>query len=265
MWFKISVLILTKVTIIILQEVEMEYVDYGYCRISTLKQNIDRQERNILKVYPAAHIIKETFTGTKFDGRKEWNQLYKRIIKQAETKRIRLIIDSISRFSRNADEGCELYEDLFRRGVTIVFLQEGHINTDVYREALQRQIDIFVNTGNKATDKLLNTIIDALNQFVIDLAKQQIRIAFEQAQKEVDDLHQRTKEGIETARLAGKQIGQKKGAKLTTKKSVEMKGKIVKMAKCFEGNMTDSEVISILGLARNTYYKYKKELLQDKN
>ena len=38
------------------------------------------------------------------------------------------------------------------------------------------------------------------------LAKEQIRLAFEQAEKEVQDLHQRTAEGIETARLAGKQM-----------------------------------------------------------
>ena len=243
----------------------MEYIDYGYCRISTNKQSLLRQENKIRKLYPLVHIVSDTFTGTKITGRKEWNQLYRRIVEQAETKRVRVIFDSVSRFSRNADEGCDLYEDLFRRGVTLVFLQEGHINTDVYREALQRQIDIYVNTGNKATDKLLNTIIDALNQFVIDLAKEQIRIAFEQAQKEVDDLHQRTKEGIETARLAGKQIGQRKGARLTTKKSVEMKSKIPKMAREFEGNMTDSEVISVLRLSRNTYYKYKKELMWEEN
>lgn len=243
----------------------MEYIDYGYCRISTNRQSLLRQQNKIRKLYPLAHIVSDTFTGTKIAGRKEWNKLYRRIVEQASTKKIRVIFDSVSRFSRNADEGCELYEDLFRRGVTLVFLQEGHINTDVYREALQRQIDIFVNTGNKATDKLLNTIIDALNQFVIDIAKEQIRIAFEQAQKEVDDLHQRTKEGIETARLAGKQIGQRKGAKLTTKKSVEMKAKIRKMAKEFGGNMCDKEVISVLRLSRNTYYKYKKELLQEEN
>ena len=197
----------------------MEYVDYGYCRISTAKQNIERQERNILQLFPKAHIVKETFTGTRIVGRKDWNQLYKKIIKQAETKKVRVIFDSVSRFSRNANEGCELYEDLFRRGVTLVFLKERHIDTDVYRETLQRQIDIYVNTGNTATDKLLNTIIEALNQFVIDLAKEQIRIAFDQAEKEVTDLHQRTKEGIQTARLSGKQIGQKQGAKLNVKKA----------------------------------------------
>mgnify|MGYP000479516336 CR=1 FL=1 len=42
------------------------------------------------------------------------------------------------------------------------------------------------------------------------------------------DLRQRTKEGIETARLNGKQIGQVKGAKLETKKSVEAKELIKK-------------------------------------
>lgn len=35
--------------------------------------------------------------------------------------------------------------------------------------------------------------------------------AFEQAEKEVDYLHRRTKEGIEMARLNGKQIGAEKG------------------------------------------------------
>ena len=46
------------------------------------------------------------------------------------------------------------------------------------------------------------------------LAKEQIRLAFDQAEKEVEDLHQRTREGIQTARLNGKQIGQRQGAKL---------------------------------------------------
>ena len=39
---------------------------YGYCRISTSKQNIERQIRNILKIFPDAIIIKETFTGVYF-------------------------------------------------------------------------------------------------------------------------------------------------------------------------------------------------------
>ena len=76
----------------------------------------------------------------------------------------------------------------------------------------------------------------------------------------MQDLRQRTREGIETARLNGKQIGRADGTTLETKKSVEMKEKIRKMAKSFDGNMTDKEVIETLKIARNTYFKYKKQM-----
>ena len=63
-------------------------------------------------------------------------------------------------------------------------------------------------------------------------------------------MHQRTKEGIETARLNGKQIGQPAGAKLTTKKSVISKEQIVKYSKDFEGSLDDSECMKLIGIAR---------------
>ena len=48
---------------------------YGYARISRKSQNIERQIRNIKKEFPEAYIVKEAFTGTKFQGRKELNKL----------------------------------------------------------------------------------------------------------------------------------------------------------------------------------------------
>lgn len=233
----------------------MSMATYGYCRISTGKQNIDRQVRNIHAVYPDAIIVKEVYTGTKFQGRKELDKILK-IIKPNDT----IVFDSVSRMSRNSDEGCEEYESLFNKEITLVFLKEPHINTDVYKQALQRQLDITLNTGNNATDKFMNTIIEALNGYIMDLAKEQIKLAFEQAQKEVDDLHQRTREGIATARLNGKQIGQKQGSKLVTKKSIEAKKQIQKYSKDFEGTLTDIECMKMIGLARNTFYKYKAEM-----
>ena len=92
------------------------------------------------------------------------------------------------------------------------------------------------------------------------LAKEQIRLAFDQAEKEVEDLHQRTREGIQTARLNGKQIGQRQGAKLVTKKSIVAKEVILKHSKDFGGTLADTDVMKLTGLARNTYYKYKAEL-----
>ena len=104
-------------------------------------------------------------------------------------------------------------------------------------------------------------ILECINKYLLALAKEQIKIAFNQDEKEVQDLHKKTKEGIETARLNGKQIGQKKGIKLTTKKSIIAKEQIIKYSKDFNGTLKDVEVMKLIGIARNSYYKYKKELI----
>ena len=171
-----------------------------------------------------------------------------------------MIFDSASRMSRDSKEGCDLYEKLFNRNVKIVFLKEPHINTDVYKEALNNQIKLKLKTGNKATDELMNSIIDALNKYTIALAKEQIKVVFDQAEKELQDLHQRTSEGIETARLDGKQIGQIKGRKLNVKKAQNAKAVILKHSKDFNGTLTDDECRKLAGVSRNSFYKYKGEL-----
>lgn len=228
---------------------------YGVGRISTGKQNIERQVRNILAKYPNARIIKETYTGTKLEGRKEFENLLK-ILKEGDT----LVFDSVSRMSRNSEEGCNLYEVLFNKGINLIFLKEGYINTEVYRKALDNQIKLELNTGNQATDELMQTIISALNKYTLALAKEQIKKAFDQAEKEVQDLHQRTKEGLITARLEGKQIGQVRGTNLITKKEKEAKPLIIKYSKDFDGTLSDVECIKLIGISRNSYYTYKKEL-----
>lgn len=229
---------------------------YGYCRISTPQQNIERQVRNIAASYPAAHIVREVYTGTACQGRRELDKLL-HTVQPGDT----IVFDSVSRMSRNAEEGCDLYETLYNRGVTLCFLKEPHINTDTYKQALQRQVSTTPETGSAATDRFVSGIMDALNLYTADLAKEQIRLAFAQAQKEVDDLHQRTREGILTARLNGKQIGQTPGRKLNIKKSAPCKEQIKKYSRNFDGTLTDAECIKLIGIARNTYYKYKRELL----
>lgn len=97
------------------------------------------------------------------------------------------------------------------------------------------------------------------------LSKEQIRIAFEHTEKEALDLHQRTSEGIKTAKLNGKQIGRIKDNKYTTKKEIAAKEIILKNSKDFNGTNTDSEVIKIAGVSRNSYYKYKAELKSSLN
>lgn len=222
---------------------------YGYCRISTKKQNIERQERNIKSAYPDAVILKEVFTGTKIN-RKEWNRL-EAILKDGDT----VVFDSVSRMSRNAEEGFQTYEAMFNKNINLVFLKEPHINTSTYKNAMQNQVQM--------TGSTVDLILEGVNKYLMALAKEQIKLAFEQAEKEVSDLQQRTREGIQTARINGKQIGQKQGNILITKKSIDSKPIILKHSKDFNGTLDDSEVLKLTGLSRNTYYKYKKELKQE--
>lgn len=223
---------------------------YGYCRISTGRQNIERQERNIRAMFPDAVIVKEIYTGTKFQGRKELEKILDKV-QTGDT----IIFDSVSRMSRDSDDGFRLYESLFHRDVSLVFIKEPHINTETYKKAMASQI---APTGDK-----VDLILDGVNNYLMELAREQIRIAFEQAEKEVNDLHQRTKEGIETARLNGKQIGQPKGATYETKKSKAAKEIIRKHNKSFGGSLTDAETMKQAGISRKSFYKYKNELRID--
>lgn len=224
---------------------------YGYARISRPQQSIDRQIRNIKSEYPDAIILQEAYTGTKMD-RPEWNKLYKNA-KPGDS----IVFDSVSRMSRTADEGVKIYFELYGKGINLVFLKEKYINTEVYAENLKDKIEL------QGTDE--DEIFKGLNNYFRKLAERQIRIAFEQAEKEVQDLRQRTREGIETARLSEKQIGQRVGNKLNIKKKAPAKEKILRYSKDFNGTLSDIDCMKIIGLARNTYYKYKKELKESEN
>lgn len=225
---------------------------YSYNRISTSKQSIERQIRNAKELYPNAIIVEEVFTGTKIYNRPKWNDLIKKV-KAGDT----IVFDSVSRMSRNADEGFATYKDLFDKGIELVFIKEPHINTETYKKALTGGIEL--------TGTMVDSILEGINKYLLALAEQQIKLAFEQSEKEVKDLQQRTREGIETARLNGKQIGLEKGTKLTTKKSIEAKEQIIKYSKDFRGTLKDTEVMKLIGISRNSYYKYKKELVEELN
>ena len=219
---------------------------YGYCRISQKKQNIERQIRNIKAEFPEATIIQEAYTGTTTD-RKEWNKLFARV-KEGDT----IIFDSVSRMSRNAEEGFLAYEILYNRGVNLIFLKERHIDTDTYKKSLSGLISL--------TNTDVDYILEGVNKYLMALAKEQIKIAFQQAEKEVADLQQRTKEGLATAKINGKTLGKKKGDSWETKKSKAAKEVILKHSQDFGGSLADEDVIKLAGIARNTYYKYKRQL-----
>ena len=135
---------------------------YGYARISRPQQSIDRQIRNIKAEYPGAVIIQEAYTGTKMD-RPEWSKLFKKV-RSGDT----IVFDSVSRMSRNADEGVQIYFELYENDVQLIFLKEHYIDTAVYAENMRDKIEL------QGTDE--DEIFKGLNNYFRKLAERQIRI-----------------------------------------------------------------------------------------
>ncbi|MGL5051465.1 MAG: recombinase family protein [Fusobacteriaceae bacterium] len=225
---------------------------YGYARISRVSQVMQRQIDNINKDFKVDRIYQEAITGTTQD-RKEWSKL-KKIVKSGDT----IIFDSVSRLARNAEAGVEDYMELFERGVDLIFIKERYIDTKVYSEQMKANDSIQV-----ADDDVNSTVIEGIRKYLKKVARKQIIIAFEQAEKEVLDLQQRTKEGLKVAKQNGVVLGRREGSKVETKKSIELKEKIVKYSKSFSGTMTDVELLGLVKMSRNSFYKYKKELLDN--
>ena len=227
---------------------------YAYCRVSTKHQRITRQITNITELYPRAIIIREFYTGTT-QNRPQWDKLIS-TIKKEDT----IVFDSVSRMSRNAQEGYNDYKILYEKGVHLIFLNEPLINTSVFDSTRNNLLSINIETGNTAVDQFFKGNIELINNFMMALAEEQIKTAFEQSEKEVTDLHSRISQGIREAKRNGTQIGLIKGTELTTKKSIECKAIIKKHAKDFGGTLDDPDVMKLCGCSRNSYYKYKKEI-----
>ena len=227
---------------------------YGYARVSTPHQKLERQITNILNLYPKAQIFREYFTGTT-QSRPIWDKLIN-LVQAGDT----IVFDSVSRMSRNATEGFEDYKKLYDMGITLIFLNEPLINTSVYENSKSNLLSINIETGNQAVDDFFKGNVQLINNFLMALAEEQIKAAFEQSEKEVNDLHTRISQGMREAKNKGAHIGLPKGSKLTTKKSLECKAIIQKHSKDFGGSLEDPDVIKLCGCSRNSYYKYKREI-----
>ena len=227
---------------------------HAYTRVSTPHQKLQRQITNILDKFPSAIVWKEHFTGTTQD-RPVWEKLISTI-----TEGSTIVFDSVSRMSRNAEEGFKDYKSLYERGITLIFLNEPMINTEVFEATKKNLLSVSVETGNEAVDNFFKGNIELINNFLMALAEQQIKTAFEQSEKEVLDLHTRISEGIREAKKNGVKVGLTKGTTLTTKKSIECKKIISKHSKDFGGTLIDLDVIKLCGCSRQSYYKYKAEI-----
>ena len=227
---------------------------YGYVRVSTVHQRVLRQVSNIKELFPEAIFVKEFYTGTT-QNRPVWEKMINKI-KSGDT----IVFDSVSRMSRNSEEGFKDYKKLYEMGVNLVFLNEPLINTSVFDLTKNNLLSISIETGNGAVDEYFNGNVQLINKLLMALAEEQIKAAFDQSEKEVSDLHIRISEGLRESRKKSKVFGMPKGAKIKTKKQLGCIDTIKKHCVDFGGSLSDLEVIKLCGISRNSFYKYKREL-----
>ena len=220
---------------------------YAYIRVSTDRQHLQRQIDSISAAFPEINpkdYFRDKFTGTTQD-RPSWNKLLQKV-QPGDT----IVFDEVSRMSRDAAEGARQYEELYSMGVNLVFLNEPYCNTDAYRAAAAASIP---TTGNEIAD----IYIEATNKVLMILAKKQIFLAFEQAEKENEDKRRRIKNGM---KASGKMGGRKQGFTYTSDKVKAARKRIEAEAKEFGGTMSDKDLMKVTEISRDTFYKLKKEI-----
>lgn len=70
-----------------------------------------------------------------------------KILKRGDT----VIFDSVSRMSRNAEEGFQLYMELLEKGINLEFINEPYINTDYYKK-MQAQTVAIAKSGRESVE-----------------------------------------------------------------------------------------------------------------
>ena len=122
---------------------------YGYARVSTADQNLDRQ-RDMLEKYGVDKIFCEKMSGTK-KHRPEWDKLLS-ILQEGDV----VVIESLSRLGRSVKNLADLLDTFNERKLRLISLKE--------------TIDTTSSTG-----KLLFTILSSLAQFERDVLVERTR------------------------------------------------------------------------------------------
>ena len=228
---------------------------YGYVRVSTKQQKTQRQIDNIKSFDAGAIIYEEKQSGKDIENRAVFRKLLDKV-KPGDA----IIFDEVSRMSRNADEGYNLYMELLEKDISLVFLKERHINTEEYKRRMQNHM-ARVSSSNEKMDNLINGILELVADFERENLKDNIRLAFQQAEHERLFLIKRVKEG---KFRSDKHQGRPEGSlNLKSDKAEHIKKVILEQSKDFDGKFSDAKIMReyLQGVARNTYYKYKKKIL----
>lgn len=112
-------------------------------------------------------------------------------------------------------------------------------------------------------DNLINGILELVAEFEQENLKDNIRLAFEQAEHERQFLIKRVTEGKATSE---KKQGRPQGSlNKESEKAEHIKQVIKEQSKDFDGRFSDAKIMRdyLKDTSKGTYYKYKKELKEE--
>ena len=215
---------------------------YGFCLKRTKYENLDAQAAQIKKKYPGAVIYK-----TEDSYQKDFDKLTD-AVKDGDIVVVSDILKLCTEVLDKADIDTIFntvyrnYSALFAKGADIIILSFPFLSSDIYRSAI-------VNNhvpGSNHVEMAASHILEG-----------QIRMAIR---------HQINRNNTKAASIksslkeSGKRIGNPKGIKLNIKKERSSKEFMKDNLIDFGGKLSNDEVMAQLGIARNTFFKYKKEL-----
>ncbi len=199
---------------------EVISMKYGYVRVSTAQQHIDRQIDSLLKMGLDKNSIYIDCESGKDFNRKN----YKKLIRKLKKDDL-LIIKSIDRLGRNYNTIIEEWRLITKsKGANIVVIDMPLLDT---------RID-----GKNLVSKLISDIVLQVLSFV--------------AQNERETLHIRQAEGIKAAKARGVKFGR-------PRISLPFNYKVV-AKQYLNKEITNKKACDILGMTRGSFFRYLKEM-----
>lgn len=183
----------------------------GYARVSTEDQNLDRQIDALVKHgVDSRNIYQEKVTGTK----RNRPQLDK-MIDELKPNDI-VVISDLTRISRSTKDLLDIVDKIKKKGASIKSIKDTWLDT----------------TSDNPYNAFLLTVMSGLSQLERDL------------------ISQRTKEGLESAKVRGR-----KGGRPNKRNS---KSKVVELM--IQNKCTINEIVNQVGVSRSTIYRIIKDL-----
>ena len=211
---------------------------YGYARVSSREQNLDRQITALLDAgVEERNIFKEKKSGKNFQDREEYQKLLN-ILNVGDT----VILTELDRLGRNMQEIEKEYQRLVvGRGCHLKFIKED-----------------FLSTTSSGDNPLFKDVVQPILLKLMGYMAQQEREKTLQRQRDAYNNMQRDEKGRLIAKN-GKVIGRQ--AKYNSLKEDEKK--LIK--DWINGKISCLRVSKILTISRPTLYKIKREFLEEEN